>query len=83
MAEQPPWPAPYRGEPPRSPRRVLTWRLILLEVAVLVALTGLFRLVDSAQTWRSLSLFVGVWVVASGARLLIAHRTWRRSSGRT
>ena len=83
MADQPPWPAPYRGEPPRAPRRVLTWRRILLEVAVLVALTGLFRLSDSAQTWRTLSLFAGVWVLASAVRLLMAHRTWRRTSGPT
>jgi hypothetical protein len=67
---------------PRSPRRLLTWRRIQAELAVLVALTCLLRLSDSAQTWRSLSIFAGVWAAASATRLLVADRTWRRSGGR-
>jgi len=82
MADEPSWPAPYRGEPARAARRVLTWRRILVEVAVLVALTCLLRLSDSTQTWRSLAIFAGVWAAASATRLLVAHRTWCRSGGR-
>jgi hypothetical protein len=82
MADEPSWPALYPGEPPRAARRVLTWRRILAEVAVLVALTCLLRLSDSTQTWRSLSIFAGVWAAASATRLLLADRTWGLSGGR-
>jgi len=51
MADEPSWPAPYRGETPRAARRVLTWRRILAEVVVLVAFACLLRLSDSTQTW--------------------------------